>query len=80
MYDKIKGNDPAFATPDNGTESLTTWQGQKGLTKREYFSALAMQGMLSSIDGFSIHPDGTTQNLARCAVAQADALIEELNK
>jgi len=33
------GNEPAFATSDGGTEFNTTWQGQKGLTKREYFAS-----------------------------------------
>lgn len=36
------GKEGAFACPDNGTESFTTWQCQKGLTKREYFAGLAI--------------------------------------
>lgn len=47
----------------------------KGLTKREYFAAMAMQGFLAN----------TNTNVSFCiiakdSVAAADALIEELNK
>lgn len=53
---------------------------QKGLTKREYFAALAMQGILSGTSGVealsSVHP----ANYAVSAVESADALIEALNK
>lgn len=35
----------AFACPDNGTEYTTTWQGQKGLTKREYFAGVAISAV-----------------------------------
>lgn len=46
-----------------------------GLTKREYFAALAMQGMISaSTHGFSFSV------LASESVSMADALIAELNK
>jgi hypothetical protein len=45
----------------------------KGLTKREYFAALAMQGILSLGGETPLVLD------ARSAVEAADALIEELN-
>jgi hypothetical protein len=48
-----------------------------GLTKREYFAAMAMQGYLASYDGVSIPDAG---NVAWRAVEYADALINELNK
>ena len=44
-----------------------------GLTKREYFAGLAMQGLLAA-DNFS-----NTNPLAKAAVMQANALIEALN-
>ena len=44
----------------------------KGLTKREYFAALAMQGIITK--GY------TNGYIAKEAVEIADALIEELNK
>ena len=50
--------------------------GEGGLTKREYFAALAMQALLSDsqLNGY------TPQQYAEGAVEYADALIEELNK
>jgi hypothetical protein len=48
-----------------------------GLTKREYFAAMAMQGLLSNlteIEGFREH------EIEEFAVMRADALIAELNK
>lgn len=45
-----------------------------GLTKREYFAAMAMQGMLSQQYWAS------TENLASCATQAADALINALNE
>lgn len=45
-----------------------------GLTKREYFAAMAMQGLLANY-GSSYSVQNTME-----AVYMADALIEELNK
>lgn len=46
-----------------------------GLTKRELFAALAMQGFCSTIKSNPAH-----RNIASEAVKAADALIAELNK
>ena len=46
-----------------------------GLTKREYFAAMAMQGMVS-------HPEigmNEYSNIAEMAIKQANALIKALN-
>lgn len=54
-----------------------------GLTKREHFAALAMQGMLAnSFNDGATQPLSTASNLkiARMAVAQADTLIKALNE
>ena len=70
------GKQGAFACPDNGTEYFTTWQGQVGLTKREYFAGLAMQGL-------SGHPgtgSWTAERTATVSVMYADALLKELDK
>lgn len=70
------GEQGAFACPDNGTEYFTTWQGQVGLTKREYFAGLAMQGL-------SGHPgtgSWTAERTATVSVMYADALLKELDK
>lgn len=48
---------------------------QQGLTKREYFAGLAMQGMLSACTGFDIK---ASEYLAICAIKQADELLKRL--
>lgn len=50
-----------------------------GLTKREYFAALAMQGLLAK-SGFSCAHDSKHQELTEEAVRFADALLAELEK
>lgn len=47
-----------------------------GLTIRQFFAAMAMQGMLSACQGYD---NRGSENLAKCAVQQADALIKALN-
>lgn len=52
-----------------------------GLTKREYFAGLAMQALVSDIvnaeaNGYEVTSDQT----AKEAVSQADALLAELEK
>lgn len=46
-----------------------------GLTKREYFAAMAMQGLLTR-DDFQ----GQSEDLAKRCLKHVDALINELNK
>ena len=48
----------------------------RGLTKREFYAAMAMQGMLANPEQGKIPTEALVQN----AVTEADALIEELNK
>ena len=48
----------------------------RGLTKREYFAAMAMQGSVAA----DSEDQWTFADHARFAVKQADALIEALNK
>lgn len=50
-----------------------------GLTKREYFAAMALQGLLSN-DGYVNRVESYSKEIARDAVVYADALIEELEK
>jgi hypothetical protein len=47
---------------------------ERGLTKREYFAALAMQGMMAN------NRDGSSQLFAELSVKMADALIKALNQ
>lgn len=55
-------NDPAYPTPL-----------MDGLTKREYFSGLAMRGLIAD-------PSCNGETCAKTSVHFADALIAELNK
>lgn len=68
----MNGNLPAYPLIDNENIKLSY-----GLTKRELFAAMAMQGLLSSFD-----KDGTWTGLdcEKEAVKMADALLKELEK
>ena len=48
-----------------------------GLTKREYFAAIALQGLLA---GRNIESELSQDDWAEMAVQHADALIEALNQ
>lgn len=65
-------DDAAFARP---TSKFSP--GDSGLTKREYFAALAMQGLCDRQQiGLSLGPD----EIAKLAVEIADAVINRLNE
>lgn len=67
-------DEPAFPTREGWTEDTGKYREDTGgLTKREYFAAMAMQGLL-------FHDDAGPDRIALCSVYYADALIEELNK
>ena len=66
---KTNPDDFAFACVD-GNSHL-----QEGLTKREYFAAMAMQGILSS----DINTNLSIGTVTEYAVRQADSLIKALN-
>lgn len=70
-------NDPAFPS-ELGNSTLMNAIQPLGLTKREYFAAMAMQGMINS--EACIRASETTPKLCENAVFVADALIEELSK
>ena len=52
-----------------------TLRGHMGLTKREYFAAMAMQGILADPDN-----QGYAEGIAKDAVKMADELITQLNQ
>ena len=64
-----KGDDFAFASRFLHQDQFV---GENGLTKREYFAAIAMQGILANHLEYD--------DVAKTALALADGLIEELNK
>ena len=68
-----KGNDLAHPTNIIDPERQFEPEYHTGLTKREYFAAMAMQGMLA--EQWWTSPE----NLARCSTEAADALIKALN-
>lgn len=66
------GSDRAFPRPPVMNEFGNLRHGQQGLTKRELFAAMAMQGMVS--EKYEI------DEIAQDAVAVADALLKQLAK
>ena len=65
---ETKANEPAYLN-----KQVASWE---GLTKREYFAAMALQGIIANKDGLDIK----IERIVESAVDTADALIEELNK
>ena len=71
------GDKSAMPNQALGPDGLPTHEPEFGLTKREMMAMAAMQGILSSLteeDWLS------TNELARCAVRNADALLAELER
>lgn len=76
MENKEEG---AFACSDNGTEYRTTWQGQLGLTKREYFAVHIATGL--SVKAIAGRHNGIEEmeiDVPLYAVRLADALLKAL--
>lgn len=67
-------NDTAFPLIEEDENKVQRSVSQ-GLTKREYFAGLAMQGLCAGLTG-----NEKVATLAPLAVSIADALISELNK
>ena len=69
-------NSPAFPV-------ITDGHGDPGLTKREYFAAMAMQGILAK--GFGFKDDGPgrvlimLEQVSSASVKMADFLVAELS-
>lgn len=80
MEEKNNRSQCDFYIPDNGMGKILAFQGQQGLTKREYLAGLAMQGMLANnamIDGHSQHE---MTWIAEHAIKQADELLKQLEQ
>jgi hypothetical protein len=76
MSQETQPNDQAFATPPNFSSEFGLCPQEIGLTKREYFAAMAMQGLLTTQQGYHLHE----HKLSEYALSYADSLINELNK
>ncbi len=74
--EEISGSEPVFACVGYG-EGGNSFH-QPGLTKREYFAAMAMQGLLASYAGCETKP--AYDAIGALSTKYADALIEHLNK
>lgn len=78
-----KGNEPAYPSSKTWNDDNGNWGIPYGLTKREYFAGLAMQGILSTdswINLVEVDARGPEVCLAIAAVQYADALAEQLEK
>ena len=63
---------------ENGNQPIldNQFEDNKGLTKREYFAGLAMQGMLADPNASNFKP----KFIAGLAVDFSDAILAELDK
>lgn len=78
---KTKSNAPAYPQEwHQHCDDTTTHEITGGLTKREYFAALAMQGVCAGEIECNSKISGNPEYTAQFAVQCADALIAELNK
>lgn len=68
-----KNNESAFPIVHMNAED--SWTQELGLSKRELFAAMAMQGLLSDPQMNAPH-----EPVAQAAVGYADALLKELAK
>ena len=75
MMDETIGSDLVFSDKEYKNEIGIVYAKSKSLTKREYFAAMAMQGLLAN-------PELTEDYvlIAKDAVQMADALINALNE
>lgn len=73
---------PATPTPKGLLDELTHQcvTESLGLTKREHFAGLAMQGILSNSGLVGRMDDGAIEWVAKSAFRAADALLAELEK
>ena len=69
------GDTPAFAGRTIRIDENTVVMGSPGLTKRELFAAMAMQGHCANPNSI-----GTLAHFAMSSVKFADALLAELSK
>ena len=79
--DPAVGSEHCISSGMGGTIS-PEWK-HKGLTKRDYFAAMAMQGLLASgkrLSDGGIEVNDIPGHVSSWSVVFADALIEALNK
>lgn len=69
-----------MAFPVQGSEYAGALYPEKGLTKRELFAAMAMQGMCTSTPADTPTDTWDMESLATSAIEAADALLAALAK
>ena len=71
-----------FAYPSNIIDPDGRFQPEynTGLTKREYFAAMAMQGMIANGVTIDVDKDYVFKTRAQTCIIMADALIKALNQ
>jgi len=72
---------PAMPLSAGAMEAMEEGWGDKysGLTKREHFAAMAMQGIIAS-GNLRGKREGLSEGVSRVAIEYADALLAELEK
>lgn len=78
MANKTNGNNPASPCTPPFHVDYTNWIDYSGLTKREYFAAMAMSGIVSNSAELIVQL--SYESIAEDSIRIADALIKELNK
>lgn len=80
MKNKDANAFPMFVTHDNagGFTCSGDFQGGEGLTKREYFSAKALQGLVANLDLTSPYLTKEIGVAVSAAVVCADRLLDTL--
>lgn len=72
-------NESAFPLFDPGIPGTFAPLTNAGLTKREYFAAMAMQGLVAALSGIRTGGSYDTGELGIIAVEHADALLAALD-
>ena len=75
----INANDPAYPTLEQNNH-FNCWDTTPGLTKREYFAALIMQGLVANNFSPTGFQNGDENSLAEHAVKCSNALLSALEK
>lgn len=77
-------NLPAFPDPQRASKqsfsNQSPWDSPMGLTKREWFAGMALQGMLAGEYDIKGYAKSSIDTLAHDAVLFADALLTQLEK
>lgn len=76
MYTKIGDGEDDYIPLKDGQKTGWEWK-YGGLTKREYFAGLAMQGLLANPEPRT-HPEFSAKEVAEGAIAFADELLKQL--